>query len=328
VMITRWTAMTRILALVFTVQLTRIAFGQFTPPSQIDLLVDGFQFTEGPAVDSDGNLYFTDIPRNQIHKRTADGMISVFAEPSGHCNGLFVCGNWLVACEMDGSLKMFALQSGKQIALATGFSETRFNAPNDLVMDRTGGIYFTDPRYRAPQPLPQGKEAVYYRDADGEVTRLIDDRTAPNGVILAPDEKTLYVIPSMEKQVWAYPVDEPGNIGQGRVLCELKQAPGQQNGGGDGLTIDTEGNLYITSQVGIQVVTPQGQLLGIIPIPQQPANVTFGGPEGKTLFVTARSGLYAAVVNFTGHRFVGNSQLLQQIADESEKNEQPETGKK
>ena len=155
-----------------------------------------------------------------------------------------VIGDRLYACAMDGQLKYFDLKTGDQTILSEEYNDVRFNAPNDLVMDKTGGIYFTDPRFRAPDPWPQKTEAVYYRSADGKVTRLIDDRVAPNGVILSPDEKTLYVIPSIEKKMWAYAVEAPGKIGEGRVFCELKQSETNTRSiGGDGLTIDTNGNV-------------------------------------------------------------------------------------
>lgn len=277
------------------------------PAGPVTRVQTGFEFTEGPAADNSGNLYFTDIPNNRIHRLSADGQMSVFAEPSGHCNGLMVHGSMLVACEMDGRLKQFSLADAKEAILAEQHEGKRFNAPNDLVIDQAGGIYFTDPRFRAPDPLPQGKEAVYYRSVDGNVRRIIDDRKAPNGVILSPDEKTLYVIPSLEKQMWAYPVEAPGKIGAGRVLCELHQAPGASSGGGDGLTVDTNGNLYITSAIGIQVVTPDGKIAGLIRIPEQPANVTFGGPDRQTLFVTARKSLYSVPMESRGHLFAGRA---------------------
>ena len=275
------------------------------PADEVKQLHTGFEFTEGPAADAAGNLYFTDIPNQRIHKLDSQNQLSVFAENSGYCNGLMVVGERLLACEMNGKLKEYRLADASQTTLAEQFEGNRFNAPNDLVIDRTGGIYFTDPRFRAPEKLPQGKEAVYYRAADGTVTRLIDDRKAPNGIILSPDESLLYVIPSLEKQMWVYPVEAPGKIGAGKILCELQQRPGQDNGGGDGLTIDTQGNLYITSALGIQVVSPDGKILGIIAVPEQPANVTFGGPDHRTLFITARKSLYAVPMESTGHVFSG-----------------------
>ena len=275
------------------------------PVGEVKQLKTGFEFTEGPTSDVEGNLYFTDIPMNRIHKLDATGQLSVFAEPSGHCNGLMVVGDRLLACEMDGRLKQYRLSDARETALAEQYEGKRFNAPNDLVIDQAGGIYFTDPRFRAPDPWPQGKEAVYYRSADGKVTRLIEDRKAPNGVILSPDERTLYVIPSMEKEMWAYPIEAPGKLGAGKVLCELRQPAGTSGGGGDGLTIDTAGNLYITSALGVQVVSPDGKVLGVIAFPEQPANVTFAGADRKTLYVTARKSLYSVSMEATGHLFSG-----------------------
>ncbi len=275
------------------------------PLGQVQRLHTDFAFTEGPAADADGNLYFTDIPNNRIHKRDAKGTLSVFVEPSGHCNGLLVVGDRLLACEMDGQLKQYDLATAQQTSLASQYNDTRFNAPNDLVIDKTGGIYFTDPRYRAPDPWPQGTEAVYYRAADGKVTRLIQDRIAPNGIILSPDEQTLYVIPSMEKQMWSYAVKSPGKIGKGQVFCTLAQPAGKDDTGGDGLTIDTNGNLYITTALGLQVFDSSGKPLGIIEIPEHPANVAFGGKDNQTLFVTARKSLYSVETSATGHVFPG-----------------------
>jgi gluconolactonase len=276
------------------------------PAGEIVKVHGGLMFTEGPASDGQGNLYFTDIPANRIYKSASDGELSVFLEPSGHCNGLmFNSEGALFACEMDGRLIRIDLQTKKITALAATYEDKRFNAPNDLVLDRQGGVYFTDPRFRSPDPWPQGVEAVYYYAPDGKVTRLVDDLKAPNGVILSIDEKTLYVIPSLQEEMWAYPVESPGKLGEGRIFCKLKQPAGATGTGGDGLTIDTKGNLYITSRLGLQVFDPAGKLLGIIEFPEQPSNATFGGPDGKTLFVTARTSLYSVKMEAQGHVFPG-----------------------
>ena len=264
-----------------------------------------FQFTEGPVWDMQGNLYFTDVAANKIYKMNEKEEISVFLEPSGHANGLmFESKDKLLVCQMDGKLISINTDTKETTILTDKYAGTRYNAPNDIVVDKNGGIYFTDPRFRAPKPLPQEKEAVYYRNTNGKVTRLLDDLKAPNGIILSPDEKILYVAPSMQKDMWAYPVISPGKIGEGRIFCELTQVEGKDNSGGDGVTIDSKGNLYITSALGIQVFNPEGKLLGIIEFPEQPANVTFGGPQMKTLFVTARTSLYSAKMEIAGHSFV------------------------
>ena len=265
----------------------------------------GFGFTEGPAADGAGNVYFTDIPKDRIHQLKPDGTLTVFVEAAGTCNGLMVNGNRLLACSMDGRLTSFSLVDRKETVLAAEYNGVRFNAPNDLVIDQSGGIYFTDPRFLSPDPYPQGKEAVYYRSSDGKVTRIVENDFAPNGVILSPDEKTLYVIPTRERRMWAYPVTAPGQTGKGTVFCELKQKKANGNGGGDGLAVDTNGNLYITSGLGLQVFNPAGKHLGSIAIPEKPANVTFAGKDNRTLYVTARTSLYTVTVEAQGHVFPG-----------------------
>ncbi|MCA9124244.1 MAG: SMP-30/gluconolactonase/LRE family protein [Planctomycetaceae bacterium] len=278
------------------------------PKDDVRKLHGDLQFTEGPTWDGQGNLYFSDIPANRIYKVDASGTLSVFIEPSNHTNGLMVNHNRLLACEMDGRLVAIDLASKETNAIVSKYRNQRFNAPNDLVIDREGGIYFTDPHFRAPMPLPQEVVAVYYATEEGQVSRLIDDLKAPNGVILSPDEKTLYVIPSLQKQMMAYPVTSPGKLGPGKVFCELQQPEGKDDTGGDGLTIDTQGNLYITSGLGIQVYSPDGKWLGIISFPEQPANCSFGGSSNQTLFVTARTSLYAVEMEAKGHVFPGKAE--------------------
>jgi gluconolactonase len=274
------------------------------PVGEIKKVQGDFQFTEGPAADKEGNVYFTDVSANRIYKLSKDGKISIFIEPSNHANGLMVVSeNKLIACQMDGQLVSIDLKVKKVDVLSSKYKGERFNAPNDLVVDKTGGVYFTDPLFRAPQPLPQVKEAVYYRSPDGVVSRLLGNLRAPNGIILSPDGKTLYVIPSMQKDMWAYTVESPGKLGEGRVFCILKQPEGRDNSGGDGLTIDIKGNLYIASELGVQVFNSKGELLGIMEIPEQPSNLTFGGPDMKTLYVTARTSLYSAQMEVVGYSF-------------------------
>ncbi len=278
------------------------------PASEVVKVKGEFQFTEGPASDGRGNLYFSDIPANRIYLLDAAGKVSVFLEPSNHTNGLMLNRQGkLFACEMDGRVVSIDVGTKQATAVAPIYEGKRFNAPNDLVLDQAGGVYFTDPHFRAPMPLPQEKVAVYYCDAQGKVSRLVDNLPAPNGVILSVDEKTLYVIPSTQKDMMAYPVTTPGKIGEGRVFCSLKQPEGTTGpgGGGDGLTIDTKGNLYITSRLGLQVYDPQGKLLGIVEFPEQPANATFGGKQNKTLYVTARTSLYSVEMEAQGHAFPG-----------------------
>jgi gluconolactonase len=274
------------------------------PVGKVEKVKGGFEFVEGPAADKHGDIYFSDIPASRVYRLGADGQTSIFREPSGHTNGsMFNSEGELVSCEMDGRLVVVSAD-GKQVRpLAAAYMGNRFNAPNDLVVDSADGVYFTDPQFRAPNPLPQGVTAVYYVGGGGAVKRLIDDLKAPNGVILSVDEKTLYVVPSMQEEVMVYAVESPGKLGPAKVFCRLKQAAGQQGHGGDGLTIDSEGRLYIATGLGLQVFDAKGKHLGTIETPEPPANVTFGGADFQTLYVTARTSVYRAKMKATGHRF-------------------------
>jgi gluconolactonase len=262
----------------------------------------GFKFTEGPCSDRAGNVYFSDIPNERIHQIDPTGKLSVFVEKSNHANGLKVNAlGELVACEMDGAVAAYALDGKKRRVIADKYEGKRFNAPNDLVIDKEGGMYFTDPSFSAPKPLPQGKTCVYYVTAKGEVSRLIDDLPNPNGINLSPDEKTLYVFPTGQAEMMAYPVEGAGKVGKGKVFCTLKQPEGKKGmPGGDGGAMDSRGNLYITSALGLQVFGPDGNYLGTIRLPEQPANVCFGGPYLRNLYVTARTSVYVAPMEVSG----------------------------
>ncbi len=271
---------------------------------RVELVQGGFQFLEGPAKTPDGSLYFTDVRANSIYRLRPDSKIERFLRPSKHANGLMYGGDGkLLACQMDGQVVAIDLATGQETVLAATYQGKRFNACNDLVIDSVGGIYFTDPRFRAPDPWPQGVEAFYYVSPDGDVTRLGDDLPAPNGIALSPDEKTLYVVPSMQSQMVAYDLLRPGQLGPERPFCTLAQAPGAVDGGGDGLAVDVRGNLYITSAIGIQVFSASGEPLGTISVAEQPANCAFGGADNRTLYITARTGLYRCRMPVAGHLY-------------------------
>lgn len=272
------------------------------PIGEIETLHDGFRFTEGPADDGQGNVYFSDIPANRVYRVNPDGELSVFLEDSGGINGLmFDGGGTLYACQGGkGRVISIDTQTKKITVLADKVGDEPLGKPNDLVLDRQGGIYFTDP----------GRGAVYYRDAQGKVTRFADGIKRPNGVLLSPDEKTLYVIPSGQPQMMAYAVTAPGRLGKPRVFCTIEELEGQSNTGGDGATVDTEGNLYMATRAGIQVFSPRGKSLKVIRFrgfsyPKHPANVTFGGPQRRTVFITARGSLHKAKMKARGHAFPG-----------------------
>ncbi len=272
------------------------------PTGPVELLKDGFAFTEGPASDAIGTLYFSDIPATSIHRLATDGQWSVFTNESRFNNGLiFTANGHLLGCQMEGFVVQYDLETGKVAKVfAAAFEGKRFNAPNDLIIDKVGGIYFTDPLYRAPEPLPQGIQTVYYVDKDATVSRVTDMIAAPNGISLSPDGKRLYVAPSMQAQMLAYDVLGPGKLSEPTVFCTLSQPASETSTGGDGMAVDVDGNLYFTTHIGVQIFSPAGAAIGLVKIPQQPANVAFGGADRKMLYVTARTAVYQVPMPIAG----------------------------
>lgn len=273
--------------------------------TEIKKLHTGFKFTEGPALDAEGSVYFTDIPNDRIHKVDTTGKLSTFLENSKKCNGLMVdSAGQIIACQ-GGEGRIIAIDPKTKAitGVATTFNNKPFNAPNDLVLSREGGVYFTDPKFGEGEAA-QDKMSVYYVKA-GIVSRLIDNLQRPNGVLLSPDESHLYVLPSGQPEVMVYPIISPGVLGESRVLCKLESADPAKPRGGDGLTVDYRGNLYLTAPglKAIQVVTSQGKMLGLIYFPEAPSNCTFGGKDLRTLFVTAQTSIYTTQMELVGHRF-------------------------
>ncbi|WP_158633672.1 SMP-30/gluconolactonase/LRE family protein [Tautonia sociabilis] len=265
------------------------------PTGPMTHVATGLVFTEGPASDADGNLYFSDVRGNTIYKIALDGTLSKFLEDSQGCNGLMVDpAGKIIACQ-GGAKRVIAIDpDSKEITvLADSFEGQPFDRPNDLVLDRAGGVYFTDP----------GPGAVYYIDAERNVSRILSDLPRPNGVLLSPSGKTLYVLPSGAPDVLSYPIESPGKPGAKLVLCQLRQAAGAPPRGGDGLTVDSRGVLYLTQPAlsSIQVVAPNGNTLGFIRVPEAPSNCAFGGPDGTTLFITARTSVYSVPMEAKGH---------------------------
>jgi gluconolactonase len=272
------------------------------PLGEVEKAAGGFKFTEGPAWDAKrGVLYFTDIRTKTIHVLDKDDKVSELTTDSGTANGLIVTSDGrLLGCQMEGQIAQFDPETGKSHVYAGKYDGKRFNAPNDLVIDGVGGIYFTDPHYRAPDPWPQVVLAVYYADKDGNVTRVTGDLKVPNGVGLSPDGKHLYVCPSDQAEMLVYDVDGPGKLSGERTFCKLKQPDGEKNTGADGIALDEKGNLYITSKVGVQMFSAAGHPVGMIELPEQPSNVTFAGADRRTLYATARTGLYRIKMPIAG----------------------------
>jgi gluconolactonase len=255
------------------------------PGAKVEKLAGGFRFTEGPAADAKGNIFFSDIPNNRIHKWSLNGTLSTFRENSGGSNGLYFDkkGN-LLACEGGGRRLVSINPQGKVTVLAEKYQNKRFNSLNDLWLDPKGGIYFTDPRYGSRDNMEQDGEHVYYLPPDRKkLIRVIDDMVRPNGVIGTPDGKMLYVADHGGKKTFVYKINNDGTLSNKKLFAPE---------GSDGMTIDNEGNVYLTTRV-VAVYDKNGQRIESIKIPEGPANVCFGGPDNHTLFITARTSLYS-----------------------------------
>ena len=262
--------------------------------AQVEQIASGFQFVEGPVWHPDGYLLFSDIPANVIYKWTPGASeAEVYRQPSNHSNGLTLDGeNRLVAAEHDRRVSR-AEADGTVVPIAERYQGKRLNSPNDIVVKSDGSIYFTDPPYGLPKQT-EGKELAYngvFRWApDGTLTLLDDSFVRPNGLAFSPDEKTLYVDDSAEVHIRAFEVLPDGTLANGRTFADLSD-PGQ-DGVPDGMKVDVRGNVFCTGPGGIWVLSPEGETLGRIEAPEVPANLAWGDADGKTLYITARTGLY------------------------------------
>ncbi len=263
----------------------------------------GLTFTEGPAADANGQVYFTDVQASRIYRSDNRGLLSVFLPNSSACNGLmFDQSGRLIACQRD-QRRIIAVDPGTTniSPVATSFNGAAFTGPNDLVVDSSGGVYFSDPNFGSGQVGPT--QAVYYVSSAGVVSQVASNLVRPNGVLLSPDERTLYVLLTVATppgRLMSYPILSPGVLGT-PVTNAISDA-------GDGMTIDTLGNLYLVQQNQRQILvrSPSGATLGAITFPEAPANCTFGGPDMKTLYVTARTSVYVCPMASAGHRFAWN----------------------
>jgi gluconolactonase len=278
------------LGLCLTVSLVHAA-GIVANGADVRKLADGFRFTEGPASDKDGNVYFTDIPNNRIHKWSVGGQLSTFLENSRGANGLaFDKQGSLIACAGGSGQILSISPSGDITVLAESYQGKPLNSPNDLWIDPKGGIYFSDPRYGSRDGLPQDGEHVYYLSPDRkQVTRVISDMVRPNGLIGTPGGK-LYVADHGADKTFVYDINLDGTLTNKQLFVSQ---------GSDGLTLDSQGNIYLTAEA-VTVYTPAGQLIETISVPERPANVCFGGTDNKTLFITARTSLYAVEMQVKG----------------------------
>ncbi len=269
------------------------------PEQAITTIAEGFQFTEGPVWHPDGYLLFSDIPADTIYRFAPGSDPEPHLTPSGNSNGLTFDGlGRLVACEHGGRRVSRMGTNGSMETLADRFDDKRLNSPNDIVVHSSGVIFFTDPPYGIdPDPGEQGFNGVYRLDTDGTVTLLNRNMNRPNGLALSLDESFLYVDDTRNRHVLAYPLNNDLGVGEASVILDMNV---EAQGGPDGMKLDGEGNLYVTGPGGLWVATPDGGPLGTIEFPQLPANLCFGGPDYRTIFVTARTGLYSIEVSVAG----------------------------
>jgi len=263
-----------------------------TPGARVEKVASGFGFVEGPAADADGTLYFVDIPSERIFRWTASEGATIFREESGRANGLrFDLDGNLVVCEMGRRRVTAITPGGETLVLADQFDRKRLNSPNDLWIDPKGGIYFSDPRYGSSDDQEINGHHVYYIEPNQrEIRRVVDDLERPNGIIGTPDGGRVYIADHDAGQTYVYTPRDDGSLTDKRLFVAQ---------GSDGMTMDDLGNIYLTGQ-DITVYDPSGSPITSIAVPETPANLTFGGPEGRTLFITARTSLYALEMTVSG----------------------------
>ena len=267
------------------------------PGAKLEKLAGGFAFTEGPAADAHGNVFFTDQPNDRIMKWGTDGKLSTFLQPCGRSNGLCfdAKGNLWACADEKNELWRIDLK-GKVTVVVKDYKGKLLNGPNDVWVRPDGGIYLTDPYYKRDYwkrgPKEQDKEAVYYLSPDHKtLTRVADDLQQPNGIIGRPDGKILYVADIRGNKTYAYDIEADGTLKNKRLFCEL---------GSDGMTIDDQGNVYLTGK-GVTVFDKAGKRVEHIDVAEPwTANVCFGGKDRHTLFVTASKRLYGLRMRVKG----------------------------
>jgi sugar lactone lactonase YvrE len=254
------------------------------------LVSEGYKFTEGPAADAQGQVYFTDIPSSRIHKIGLDDKVSVFAENTANTNGLMFGPDGLLYGCRNGEKKIVAYDEKAQVQ--TIVEEVN---SNDLVVAGDGGIYFTDP--------PGCR--VWYISPKRE-KKVVADGIRPNGVILWPDQGTLVVTEALEPILWTFRVERDGSLtNQDRYYGPLQVPPGAGSPGSDGMKVDSIGRLYVATRAGLQMFDPTGRLGGTIlkPHPGALSNVCFGGKKLDTLYVTAGDKVFKRKTQATGVKY-------------------------
>lgn len=246
--------------------------------AQPELLLDGFRFTEGPAISNDGKLYFSDVPESRIYLYEND-KLEVFLENTGGANGLyFDKDNNLIACAGRARQLISISPEGEITVLADEYDGKKLNSPNDLWIDPRGGIYFTDPRYGNTDNLEQDGMHVYYLPPEGELVRVTDDLVRPNGIIGTPDGKTLYIVDQGIERTYQYKVNKDGKLGRKKLFVEV---------GSDGMSIDDKKNIYVTNGKKVDIYDPKGNLLDSYEFPAFATNVVWSVPAS---YVTTQAG--------------------------------------
>lgn len=280
------------------------------PDTKVEQIAAGFKFIEGPVWHPDGFLLFSDIPANTIYKwqpqseseSNSEGEVSVFRQPSGNSNGnTFDNSGRLVSAEHGNRRLSLTKESGEIVTLANQYQGKRLNSPNDLVVKSDGSIYFTDPPFGIKKEQEElGFYGVYRLSPKGDLNLLAKDFTRPNGIAFSPDESKLYVNDSEKGHIRVFTIKADGTFDQGKVFAKLK--PRSQKGAADGMKIDIEGNVYSTAPGGVWIFSPQGDLLGIVETPEAATNLAWGDRDYKTLYITARTGLYRLPLQIQGQR--------------------------
>lgn len=268
-----------------------------SPGATLEKLADGFGFTEGPTADPHGNVYFTDQPNDRILKWTTQGKLETYLQPAGRANGMcFDRKGTLFVCADDRTALWELGPTGKPKILLDAFQGSKLNGPNDVWAHPDGGLYFTDPFYKRPwwdyNAMPQDGQHVYYRSADGDkVMRVATDLKQPNGIVGSSDGTTLYVADIGAGKTYRFEIRDNGSLANKTLFCEM---------GSDGMTLDREGNLYLTGK-GVTVFNRKGKQIEHIDVPENwTANVCFGGQDWQTLFITASKGFYGLHMQVKG----------------------------
>jgi gluconolactonase len=270
--------------------------------AQLEKVKDGFSFTEGPAVNRFGDIYFTDQPNDKIYVWNANSnQITLAKEGARRSNGLYfeLDGKLIAAADARNELIEIDFKTGTETVLVPSFRGKKLNGPNDIWIRPKGGLYFTDPLYPRPywegvrgKEMEQDGQHVYFLSEDRtELFRVTQDLKQPNGIIGTPDGKFLYVADIGASKTWKYEIQEDGYLTNKTLFCEM---------GSDGMTIDDRGNVYLTGK-GVTVFDRNGDKIAHIPVPEDwTANVTFGTLTRNVLFITASDAVYTLKMKYRG----------------------------